>query len=54
MTADAENRSQGSELVRLWLKKLKYAAYNIEDMIDELEANTMIWRSSKCPVVPTF
>jgi hypothetical protein len=23
-------------------------------MIDELEANTMIWRSSKCPVVPTF
>jgi aquaporin TIP len=54
VTADAENRSQGSESVRLWLKKLKYAAYNIEDMIDELEANTMIWRSSTCPVVPTF
>jgi aquaporin TIP len=47
---DAENRSHGSESVRLWLKKLKSAAYNIDDTIDELEANTVIWRSTTCPV----
>jgi aquaporin TIP len=52
--ADAENRSQDSELVRLWLKKLKSAAYNIEDTIDELEANKNIRRSSTCPVIPIF
>ncbi|TKW18848.1 hypothetical protein SEVIR_5G458601v4 [Setaria viridis] len=54
VTGDAEKRSQGSESVRLWLKKLKSAAYNIEDMIDELEANTKIWRSSTCPVKLVF
>jgi aquaporin TIP len=52
--ADAENRSQDSELVRLWLKKLKSAAYNIEDTVDELEANKNIRRSSTCPVIPIF
>ncbi|OEL36197.1 Disease resistance protein RGA2 [Dichanthelium oligosanthes] len=51
---DAENRSHGSESVRLWLKKLKSAAYNIEDTTDELAANTMIWRSSTCPVKLVF
>ncbi|CAD6234988.1 unnamed protein product [Miscanthus lutarioriparius] len=50
---DAENRSHGSASVRLWLKKLKSAAYNIEDTMDELEANTMIWRSTTCSVALT-
>uniref|UniRef100_A0A0E0MDT0 Uncharacterized protein n=1 Tax=Oryza punctata TaxID=4537 RepID=A0A0E0MDT0_ORYPU len=37
---DAERQSIKSEAVRLWLKRLKGAAYDISDMIDEFEANT--------------
>ncbi|XP_062231208.1 disease resistance protein RGA2-like [Phragmites australis] len=53
---DAEKRSRGSEgaPVQVWLKKLKSAAYNIEDTLDELEANTMIWRSRTCLVKLVF
>lgn len=34
---DAEKRSLREEGVRLWLKRLKSAAYDIEDMLAELE-----------------
>ncbi|CAL4945636.1 unnamed protein product [Urochloa decumbens] len=46
----AEKRSQETEdaLARRWLKKYKSVAYDMEDALDELEANTMIWRNSTC------
>uniref|UniRef100_A0A0A9HJ36 Uncharacterized protein n=1 Tax=Arundo donax TaxID=35708 RepID=A0A0A9HJ36_ARUDO len=49
--ADAENRSRGSESVRLWLKKLKSASYNIEDTLDELEADSMTQKNNSCTVM---
>jgi hypothetical protein len=36
---DAEARSIKSKAVRLWLKRLKFAAYDISDMFDEFEAD---------------
>ncbi|TKW18844.1 hypothetical protein SEVIR_5G458201v4 [Setaria viridis] len=47
---NAEKRSQESEdaLARLWLKKYKSVAYDMEDTLDELGANAMIWRNSTC------
>ncbi|KAI4967178.1 hypothetical protein ZWY2020_029507 [Hordeum vulgare] len=36
---DAERRSVTEELVRLWLKRLKNAAYDISYMLDEFQAN---------------
>lgn len=49
---NAEKRSQESEdaLARLWLKKYKSVAYDMEDTLDELGANAMIWRNSTCTV----
>ncbi|CAO1940876.1 unnamed protein product [Urochloa humidicola] len=46
----AEKRSRETEdaLARLWLKKYKSVAYDMEDTLDELGANTMIWRNSTC------
>ncbi|VAI63310.1 unnamed protein product [Triticum turgidum subsp. durum] len=35
---DAERRSVSEELVRLWLKRLKNAAYDISYMLDEFQA----------------
>jgi hypothetical protein len=35
--ADAEKRSINDEVVRLWLKRLKQAAYEISDMFDEFQ-----------------
>ncbi|XP_044955674.1 putative disease resistance protein RGA1 [Hordeum vulgare subsp. vulgare] len=37
---DAERRSVMEELVRLWLKRLKNAAYDISYMLDEFQANS--------------
>ncbi|KAF7087078.1 hypothetical protein CFC21_090298 [Triticum aestivum] len=37
---DAERRSVSEELVRLWLKRLKNAAYDISYMLDEFQANS--------------
>ncbi|KAM3245347.1 hypothetical protein ACQJBY_056586 [Aegilops geniculata] len=37
---DAERRSVTEELVRLWLKRLKNAAYDISYMLDEFQANS--------------
>uniref|UniRef100_A0A0D9XQB0 Disease resistance N-terminal domain-containing protein n=1 Tax=Leersia perrieri TaxID=77586 RepID=A0A0D9XQB0_9ORYZ len=39
---DAERLSINSAEVLLWLKRLKGAAYDIADMIDEFEADTEI------------
>nr|CAB3479384.1 unnamed protein product [Digitaria exilis] len=46
----ADKRSQGTEdeWVQHWLKKYKSVAYAIEDALDELEANAMIWKNSTC------
>ncbi|BAT13189.1 Os11g0212100 [Oryza sativa Japonica Group] len=38
---DAERQSVKSVAVLLWLKRLKFAAYDISDMIDEFEADAM-------------
>jgi aquaporin TIP len=48
----ADKRSQGIEeaWVQHWLKKYKSVAYDIEDALDELEADTMIWTNSTCTV----
>lgn len=35
--ADAEKRSINDETARLWLKRLKHAAYDISDMFDEFQ-----------------
>lgn len=35
--AEAEKRSINDETARLWLKRLKRAAYDISDMFDEFE-----------------
>ncbi|KAI4983191.1 hypothetical protein ZWY2020_023683 [Hordeum vulgare] len=37
---DAERRSVKEELVRLWLNRLKHAAYDISYMLDEFQANS--------------
>ncbi|KAF7087069.1 hypothetical protein CFC21_090289 [Triticum aestivum] len=37
---DAERRSVTEELVRLWLKRLKNAAYDISYMLDEFQADS--------------
>lgn len=37
---DAERRSIKEKSVRLWLRRLKNAMYNISDMIDGFEAET--------------
>ncbi|XBH81634.1 hypothetical protein VPH35_107158 [Triticum aestivum] len=37
---DAERRSVTEELVRLWLNRLKHAAYDISYMLDEFQANS--------------
>ncbi|TVU05794.1 hypothetical protein EJB05_48977, partial [Eragrostis curvula] len=37
---DAERRSIKEEEVRLWLKRLKAATYDISDMVDDFEAST--------------
>uniref|UniRef100_A0A0D9WES7 NB-ARC domain-containing protein n=1 Tax=Leersia perrieri TaxID=77586 RepID=A0A0D9WES7_9ORYZ len=36
---DAERRSAREEAVRLWLKRLKNAAYDISDMLDDFQTN---------------
>ncbi|XP_006663295.1 disease resistance protein RGA2-like [Oryza brachyantha] len=38
--SDAERRSVAEESVRLWLKRLKNAVYDISDMIEVFQANT--------------
>nr|CAB3494966.1 unnamed protein product [Digitaria exilis] len=35
---DAEKRSSREERVRLWLKRLKFAAYDIHDILEEMES----------------
>lgn len=37
---DTERRSVKDEVARLWLKRLKKAAYDISDMFEEFEANS--------------
>uniref|UniRef100_A0A0D9ZP27 NB-ARC domain-containing protein n=2 Tax=Oryza glumipatula TaxID=40148 RepID=A0A0D9ZP27_9ORYZ len=39
---DAERRSVRDAAVRLWLKRLKDAAYDISDLLDELEASSQL------------
>lgn len=39
---DAEKRSSREERVRLWLKRLKFAAYDIHDILEEMESNNDI------------
>jgi aquaporin TIP len=44
----ADKRSRGTDdaLAQHWLKKYKSVAYDIEDALDELEANATIWKRS--------
>ncbi|BAS79562.1 Os02g0597200 [Oryza sativa Japonica Group] len=44
---DAERRSVSDEGASLWLKRLKNAAYDISDMLDEFEAK--LSEVKKCP-----
>ena len=52
----ADNRSRGrgttddDALAQHWLKKYKSVAYDIEDAVDELEANATIWERSPSKV----
>jgi hypothetical protein len=48
--ADKRSRETDSEPVHHWLKKYKHVAYDIEDALDELEADAMIWKNSPCTV----
>jgi aquaporin TIP len=36
--------------VQHWLKKYKSVAYDVEDTLDELVTDAMIWENSKCTV----
>uniref|UniRef100_A0A1E5UYZ6 Disease resistance N-terminal domain-containing protein n=1 Tax=Dichanthelium oligosanthes TaxID=888268 RepID=A0A1E5UYZ6_9POAL len=48
--ADKFSQETGNALVKNWLKKYKSVAYDIEDVLDELVANAMLWGNSKCTV----
>ncbi|XP_026400865.1 putative disease resistance protein RGA3 [Papaver somniferum] len=41
VTTDAENRQVSDEAVRLWLRKLKGAAYDADDLLDEFAYEVM-------------
>ncbi|KAF8648717.1 hypothetical protein HU200_064771 [Digitaria exilis] len=44
--ADKHSRGTEDTPVQHWLKKYKYVAYDMEDALDELEADAMIWKNS--------
>lgn len=48
----AKKRSRETEdaLATVWLNKYKSVAYDMEDTVDELEANAIMWRNSTCTV----
>ncbi|GJN16789.1 hypothetical protein PR202_gb03810 [Eleusine coracana subsp. coracana] len=46
--ADKCSRGTDNAMVQHWLKKYKLSAYDIEDTLDELEADEMIWKNSQC------
>ncbi|KAK3162971.1 hypothetical protein QOZ80_1BG0096000 [Eleusine coracana subsp. coracana] len=48
--ADKCSRGTDNAMVQHWLKKYKLSAYDIEDTLDELEADEMIWKNSQCTV----
>jgi aquaporin TIP len=51
--ADKRSRGRGTDddaLTQHWLKKYKSVAYDIEDALDELEANATIWKRSPSKV----
>jgi aquaporin TIP len=53
----ADKRSRGTyddTLAQHWLKKYKSVAYDIEDALDELEANATIWKRSPSKVKVRF
>ncbi|XP_026423535.1 putative disease resistance protein RGA4 isoform X2 [Papaver somniferum] len=41
VTDDAENRQETEEVVRVWLRKLKDAAYDVDDVLDEFSYEAM-------------
>jgi aquaporin TIP len=48
--ADKRSRETDDPLVRHWLKKYKSVAYDMEDALDELVADAMIWENSPSKV----
>lgn len=44
--ADKRSRETDDALVRHWLEKYVYVAYDIEDTLDELVADATIWENS--------
>nr|CAB3479386.1 unnamed protein product [Digitaria exilis] len=44
--ADKHSRGTEDSPVQHWLKKYKFVAYDMEDALDELEADAMIWKHS--------
>nr|CAB3475380.1 unnamed protein product [Digitaria exilis] len=48
--ADKHSRGTEDTPVQHWLKKYKYVAYDMEDALDELEADAMIWKNSPSKV----
>ena len=50
--SSADKHSRGTEdiPVQHWLKKYKSVAYDMEDALDELEADAMIWKNSPSKV----
>lgn len=49
-SADKHSRGTEDATVQHWLKKYKFVAYDIEDALDELVANAMIWENSPSKV----
>uniref|UniRef100_A0A0D9VC99 NB-ARC domain-containing protein n=1 Tax=Leersia perrieri TaxID=77586 RepID=A0A0D9VC99_9ORYZ len=50
--ADKRSRETDDDalVLRHWLNKYKAVAYDMEDTLDELLANAMIWKNSQCTV----
>ncbi|CAL5010319.1 unnamed protein product [Urochloa decumbens] len=56
LTRDAEirYREAGNDIARLWLRNLKSAAYNIEDVLDEFNSEELIWKNSRQKIKLVF
>nr|CAB3475381.1 unnamed protein product [Digitaria exilis] len=53
-SADKHSRGTEDSPVQHWLKKYKFVAYDMEDALDELEADAMIWKHSPSKVKMFF
>lgn len=49
-SVDKHSRGTEDSQVQHWLKKYKSVAYDIEDVLDELETDAMIWKNTPSKV----